>query len=203
MEFKTVYFRAIEPEDAEYIYMWMNDHEMMRDAVGMPRPKSMQECREWAISASKHNPFNYSFAICTNDKSNKIIGYTTLTNIHFINSSVETGAIVIGDRNYRDGITWIESVLYLHYFAFEILHLNRLYGSHLLSQKVSDSITDLFFWQHEGILRQAVYKNGKYHDLSSEALLKDEYFKHKNNGEYTVSSVLERLKVLRKNKSII
>ncbi|NCC18143.1 MAG: N-acetyltransferase [Bacteroidia bacterium] len=203
MELKTVYFRAIEPDDVEYIYIWMNDHEMMKDAVGMPRPKSMQECREWTISSSNHNPYSYSFAICTNDNSKKIIGYMTLTNIHFVNSSVETGAIVIGDRNYRDGITWIESVLYLHYFTFEILHLNRLYGSHLLSQKVSHLITDLFFWKNEGILRQAVYKNGEYQDLSIDALLKDEYFKHKNNGEYIVSSVIKRLKVLRKNKRII
>lgn len=199
MELKSVMFRALEPSDCESVYKWMNDNEMLKDAVGMPRPKSMQECLDWIISASKHNPYNYNFAICLNDDSKKIIGYMTLINIHYINSSAETGAIVIGEKNYRDGITWIESILFLHYFAFEVLHLNRLYGSHLLSQKVSDLIPDLFFWEREGIQRQAIYKNGCYQDLSNESLLKDEYFCHKNNDELTVKSVIKRLKAFRKN----
>lgn len=200
MKFKTVCFRTIELEDAELIFKWMNDHEMMKNAVGMPRPKSMQECKDWTLAASNHNPYNYSFAICLNDESKRMIGYMTLINIHFINSSAETGAIVIGDNNYRDGISWIESLLYLHYFAFEVLHLNRLYGAHLLTQKVSDSINDLFFWKNEGTFRKAVYKNGLFQDLSYESILCDEYFEHKNKGDYTVASIIKRLRILRKNK---
>ena len=29
---KSVYFRALEPEDAELIYQWHNDAEMMKNA---------------------------------------------------------------------------------------------------------------------------------------------------------------------------
>ena len=200
MKFDIVFFRALEPEDSELIYKWMNDYDMMKDAIGLPRPKSMQECKDWVMTFSKHSPYNYAFAICINDETKKKIGYMTLNNIHYINSSAETGAIVI-DREYRDGITWIESILYLHYFTFEVLHLNRLYGYHLLSQKVSDSITDLFFWKQEGVLRQAIYKNGQYLDLSCEAILQDEYLFHKSAGEYTIHAIIRRLKTLKKNVS--
>lgn len=196
----SVCFRALEPEDAISIYKWMNDFTLMKDAVGMSRFVSSEECRQWVSKRMIHDPYNFCFAICINDESKKLIGYMSLNNVHYINSSAETGAILIGDKNYRDGISWIESILYIHYFAFEVLHLNRLYGSHLLTQKVSASITDLFFWKNEGIQRQAIYKNGKYQDLSHESILKDEYFIHKDKGEYTVNSIIKRLKILHNNK---
>ena len=43
----SVFFRALEIEDLPYIYKWMNDQEMLKDAIGMKRPMSMSECREW------------------------------------------------------------------------------------------------------------------------------------------------------------
>ena len=49
----------------------------------------------------------------------------------------------------------------------------------------------------EGVLRQAAFKNGKFYDVSLAAILKDEYFAHKNAGEYELPAVLRRLKNLR------
>ena len=50
----------------------------------------------------------------------------------------------------------------------------------------------------EGVLRQAVFKNGFFYDLSIAAILKDDYFKHKEAGDFDMLSVIRRLRKLRK-----
>ena len=128
-----------------------------------------------------------------------MIGYASLINIHYINSSAETGAVVIGDTDYNDGFAWVESVLYLFEYAFERLGLNRVYGESLLGHKISNLVEDLMFMTREGILREAAYKNGRFYDISYAAILKKEYFLHKEAGDYEMSSVIRRLKKLRRN----
>ena len=54
------------------------------------------------------------------------------------------------------------------------------------------------FMQQEGILRQAAYKNGQYYDLSYAGILRDEYFAHKEAGDYEIMSIIRRLKKIRK-----
>ena len=127
-----------------------------------------------------------------------MIGYASLVNIHYINSSAETGAILIGDPNFNDGYAWIESVLFLFEYAFERLNLNRLYGKSLVGHKISNLVEPLMFMKQEGILRQAVYKNGRYYDVSYAGILKSEYEAHKQEGDYKLSAILRRIKQLRK-----
>ena len=54
------------------------------------------------------------------------------------------------------------------------------------------------FMQQEGVMRQAVYKNGRYYDLSCAAILRDEYFAHKEAGDYDMMKIIRRLRKLRK-----
>ena len=54
------------------------------------------------------------------------------------------------------------------------------------------------FMQQEGILRQAVFKKGRYYDLSAAAILKDEYFAHKAAGDYEIINIIRRLRKIRR-----
>lgn len=196
MEYKSVYFRAMEPEDAVLIYKWKNDHEMMKDALGMPRPVSLDECREWVAKCAKHDPFNYWFAICLKDGSDRMIGYTGVNNIHFVNSSATCNAIVIGEKDCRDGISWLEVNLFIREFVFERLNLNRFYGSFSKTQNTTYLGSQLFYAKIEGVARQAIWHEGRYQDVFMGGLLKEEYFLHKNNGDYSIPSLIKRLKML-------
>ena len=200
MEYKSVYFRAFEPEDAALIYKWKNDHEMMKDAVGMARPVSMEECREWVAKCSKHDPFNYWFAICLNDGSNRMIGYTGVNNIHFVNSSATSDAVVIGEKEFRDGISWIETYLFILDFVFIKLNLNRFYGVHFESQNTTSLTEPLFFITKEGMGREAIYQNGKYTNLVYKSILRKEYMEHLANGDYTLKEILKRFKKVIKSE---
>lgn len=195
---KSIIFRSFELEDVELIYKWMNDYDLMKNAIGMARPWSMQDCIDWVTPKTKHDPFNYWFAICLNDQSKKMIGYTGVNNIHYVNRSATCNAIVIGDVECRDGISWLETNILIREFVFETLHLNRYYGSFSETQKTTAIANELFYSTIEGVERQAIWKNGQYNNVYLVSLLRDEYLLHKANGDYELMSLIRRLRKLLK-----
>lgn len=194
---KTVYFRAFEPEDAEAIYQWTNDDHLKQLSIGLNRRICKEEAEEWVRNRMRHNPYQVWWAICSIEKQ-KIVGYSYLKDIHYIKSSANFGGILIGDPDYRNGLAWIETYLFVYEFGFERLHLNRIYGEALVDHTASQTMRKVMFSQTEGILRQAEFKNGKYYDVSIGALLSKDYFEHKAKGEYNMSSILERFRAIKK-----
>lgn len=190
---KSVYFRAFEEEDAECIYKWMNDDDLKKLSVGLNKRICKNEALEWVRSRMIHNPYQAWWAICAKD-TNKMIGYMSLTDIHYINRSANFSGIVIGDRNYQDGLAWIESYLFVYEYAFERLGLNRVYGTYMIGHKTTSFIGPVMFSQREGVLRQAYFKNGKFYDASIGGILSEDYFAHKENGDYELDAVLKRMK---------
>lgn len=193
---KTVYFRAFEPEDAILIHQWKNSDELNELTVGLNKKTTMDDDLRWLNGVKDHHPYYAYWAICSKE-SDKMIGYASLINIHYINSSAETGALMIADPSFNDGIAWIESVLFLFEYAFERLGLNRIYGKSLVGHKTSNTLGPLMYMEVEGIMRQAAYKNGKFYDLQYVGLLKDEYFAHKEAGDYELANVIRRLRKMR------
>ena len=197
---KTVYFRAFEEEDAELIYKWTNDDDLKQLSIGLNKRICREEALDWVNSRKRHNPYNAWWAICAKD-TDKMIGYCYLTDIHYINSSANFGGIMIGDKEYQDGFAWLESYLFVYEYVFERLGLNRLYGCALVEHANTQFIRKLMFCTIEGVKRQAVYKNGRFHDVSIASILKSEYFEHKNRGDYEMSMILKRVKEFRTNKN--
>ena len=142
------------------------------------------------------NDDEYWWAICAKD-TNKMIGYMSLNSIHYINRSADFGGIIIGDNNYNDGFAWMESYLFIMEYAFEQLGMNRLYGSSIVGHKQSNFAGDLFLFELEGILRQAIYKNGRYYDMRISSILREEYNKYKAEGEYEMKAILRRLRQIK------
>lgn len=193
---KTVYFRAFEEEDAMLIHQWKNDDDLNNMTVGLNKKTCYEEDLEWVKSHMHHHPYAAYWAVCSVE-TNQMIGWACITNIHYINSSAETGAIVIGNNEFRDGLAWLETVLFMFEYSFERLGLNRLYGVSLVGHKMSNNIAPLMYMQIEGIMRQAAFKNGQFYDLQYVGILKNEYFEHKNAGDYEMKSIVKRLRKLR------
>lgn len=197
---RTVFFRAFEEEDAELIYQWRNDDNLTSMTTGMSRRMGKEECLEWVKARMKHHDYKVFWAICAND-TGKMIGYASLTDIHYINSSANFSGILIGDRKYQDGTAWIETYLFVYEYVFERLNLNRLYGHAINEHKTTLAMRHAMFNVTEGVMRQAAYKNGRYYDVSVSSILRNEYFDHKEKGEYEVRAVIKRLaKAIRENK---
>ena len=200
--YTTVFFRSFEEEDAELIYKWKNDDELRTLSMGLNRRMCRDEALDWVKDRMHHDPFQAFWAICAKD-TGEMIGYTCLTDIHYVNSSANFSGLVIGNKAYQDGMAWIESYLFVYEYAFERLGLNRVYGSSLMAHNTTHTIGKVMFSQQEGIMRQAAYKNGQFYDVYIGALLRDDYFEHKRNGDYEIPAVLRRLmKIIREKKRV-
>lgn len=194
----TVFFRDFEEKDIDAIYRWKNDEKLNSMIVGQWHPFSYEDAAKWVHGCmGEHETFKF-WAICTNDDEKKIIGWTALSKIDRPNQSAYTHSIVIGEKEYQDGFAWIETVLFLFSYSFEVLGMNRVYGESILGNKASNLVEALMFMTREGLFRQAVFQNGQFYDISYAAILKEEYFEHKAAGDYEIPAVIRRLKKLRK-----
>lgn len=195
---KTVLFRNFEERDIDFIYKCKNDPELNKMIVGHWHPFTREEAEKWVHGCmGEHDTFKF-WAIATNDAEQRIIGWISLSQIDKVNQSACYHGLVIGDRAYNDGLAWLESYLFIMKQAFEVFELNRLDGTHLENHKTSRFSIDLFYWTFEGLLRQAIYKDGVFHNLYYVSILKCEYFAHKSSGDYEMKSLLKRLIRLKK-----
>lgn len=198
---KTVYFRAFEPEDADKLYKWLNDDDLKKLSIGLNKKMCKEEVREWIKCRMFSQNYQVWWAICSQD-TNIMIGYLYLCDIHYINRSANFGGIVIGDKNYKDGFAWIESYLYIMEYAFERLNMNRLWCTYILDHSMTRAISECTYNIQEGLLRKAIYKNGRYYDEVIGSMLAEEYFLHKNNGDLEIYKIIKRLTAYKKEISL-
>lgn len=194
----TVLFRDFEERDIDFIFRCKNDEKLNSLIVGSFHPFTYEEATKWVHGCmGEHETYKF-WAICTNDEEKRILGWVSISKIDKTNQSVCFHGLVIGDSNYHDGFAWIESYLFIYYYAFEVLKMNRVWGVRLVEHKQTTAMGKVMFSKGEGILRQAVYQNGAYHDLSIGSLLSSEYFEHKNNGDYEIPAIIRRIKKIKK-----
>ena len=135
----------------------------------------------------------------------KLIGWYSINNIDHRNRKCHCGGIVIGDKRYRDGMAYREAgKLALRYILYE-LNMNRVTGSCLKEHILSRADMEASYWKLEGIERQAIFKNGEYHDICHYAILRDEYFEHLNNGDFDnlTLKIAKAVKKLRKENNLV
>lgn len=199
---RTVCFRDFEERDVDFVYRCKNDEKLNSLIVGNWHPFSHEEAEKWVHGCmGEHDTYKF-WAVCTNDEEKRIVGWVSLSNIDKVNRSACSHGIVIADPAYRNGLAWIESILFIYEQVFEKMGLNRIYGSCRVDHKLSMQMGVAMFRHTEGIQREAIFDNGKYVDVHMSSLLAREYFEHKNNGDYEISKVIRRLTAAKKNKTI-
>jgi len=105
------------------------------------------------------------------------IGTTSLLDIDPINRTAEYGRLMIGDGNYRGkgGGFALEAEVLLMKHGFYSLNLNRICGYVLEFNKRVMALHYKVGFKEEGLLRQNIYKNGRYYDVIVIGLLAEEF----------------------------
>lgn len=189
---ETIYLRLLEPEDYETTYKWRNNYDMQKMTCGPLRFISKEMEKNWAHNRSLDNTNNIYMAICLNE-NDKMIGYTSINDINTINRSCDIGGIVIGDKEARNGNEIVEVYLLLLAYIFDQMNMHRTYAYYLDFHMMSAACLEAHFYQIEGCKREAVYKDGKYHNMMCTGLLRDEYYEHRNKGDYEIAATAKRL----------
>jgi RimJ/RimL family protein N-acetyltransferase len=173
MEF---YLREITREDIPLINKWHNDKELIDNLSSVFRYVNIETDEEWFDNYQKKRNFENRLAICMKEK-NKLVGVVYIKEIDWINRNALYGGIILGDKGYHFKGIGTEVTREIIKHVFENLNLSRFYGYWLEYNKESLAMGKKCGFIEEGNLRNAIYKNGKYHNLIIMSILREEYDK--------------------------
>ena len=169
----NIKLRDLQQIDKEYFYLWIKDNEVIRYSLSaFQKMNSDSKISDW-FDTVLLDKFSYNKAIVDNTNQN-LIGYTGISQISETNLSGEY-FIFIGDKSYHGkGVgTLVTKEIVTN--GFQQLGLNRIMLT--VSEKNIGAIkayTNANF-KTEGIMKQAFYRNGEFHDKIVMAILKEEW----------------------------
>jgi diamine N-acetyltransferase len=173
-------FRAVEREDLPTLLEWINDPDVYT-RLGVYLPLSMADEQDWFDEGRKRPPEEHNLVIelrqpgqDSGQPSWKMIGVTGFFNLNNRNRSAELG-IMIGAKEYWSQGYGTEAMRLLLRHGFNTLKLNRIYLRVLENNLGAIRAYEKAGFTHEGRLRQAEYKDGRYFDLLLMSILKEEY----------------------------
>lgn len=197
---KNIFLRPFQEEDYVIINKWRNDYEIQKLTCGPIRSVPLEIEHQWVKAKMLDNNKDIYWSICAKENG-KMIGYASLNKIDHLNKNAYAGGSVIGDPDYKDGYGVLETMKLIFDYAFLQLNLHRIY---------TDCLPDHYFAPHslyalgfikEGTFKDAIYKNGKYHDVDNYALMRSDYDRLKEMGEYDINHIIKRcLKHIKESK---
>lgn len=133
----------------------------------------VSEAREkkWIEDTIFHSA-DIKLAVCLTD-NNLHIGNVYLTDINYINRTAESH-IMIGNQAYWGQGLGREALLQILHYGFEERGLNRVYAHINADNTASLRLHEKCGYKKEGVLRQAIFKNGQFKDVVVMSILKEE-----------------------------
>ncbi len=171
---EKVRIRAYKKEDVPLAQKFLNDAETKKFLTpGIPYPFTLEEEYKWFENQSAFNDA-YNFAIETIEDS-KYIGGCGVNRLDWKNS-VATVGIFIGDKNYWGKGYGTDAMKVLVKFIFEQMNINKVkLFVYSFNERAVKSYEKCGFVR-EGVLRQEMFRDGKYNDEYVMGILRDEYF---------------------------
>jgi len=163
-----VILRALRRSDFGKILEWVNDPEI-RYLTGTIYPISEIEHEKW-IENKINEKTDKMFAI-DDLKNKKFIGLIGSKNTDFVNRNTEL-YIYIGDKEYWGKGYGTDAIATFVKFCFDELNLHRVYLYVFAYNERAIRAYEKVGFVTEGILKESVYKNGKYHDKLLMAIVK-------------------------------
>jgi len=163
-----VTLRAIDEGDADVLMSMINDPEIESAVVGYSYPVSLNQQKKWISELKNDSTIRYMV-----DYENEAVGVVSVSSLDFKNRCGNLNIKLLKKARGK-GIAK-RAVGLLVKYCFEELNLNCVYASVLDNNEASKKLWEKFNFHLDGVLRQRIYKNNRYHDLISYSLLKDEF----------------------------
>ncbi|MCK5536593.1 MAG: GNAT family N-acetyltransferase [Bacteroidales bacterium] len=165
--------KQLKKHDCPLFYQWINDKDTIQYSLSLfQRINTKKEIKAWYLKLLRDNK-NINLGIYL-DKTNKLIGYAGLSNISNTNKSAEY-FIFIGDKEYWGSGIGSQVTKQIIELGFSKYKLNRI----MLT--VSElNIGGIKAYKNagfktEGIMRQANFREGIFHDKLIMSILKSEW----------------------------
>ncbi len=160
---ERVRFRALNKEDVNYVTSQFNDPDIKSTVYeGAPFPlTTVDELKFIQAQSGVGNVNDYSFAIEL-IKTAQIIGVCGYNEIDWKNRNTELGMWI--DKTHWNQGYGAEALKMLVDFAFDELNLHRVQLSYYTLNARGRRCYDKVGFQEEGVLKDFLYRHGKYHD---------------------------------------
>lgn len=170
---KLVDLCPIEQDDIEILKKGYNDPDV-RDAMFMYFPLNMQEVEQKITNMAQHE---HAVQMMIVDKAdNTAVGHIALVRPDWV-SRMMTFYIVLLDKNAWGRGLGTEATGLMIDYAFNMLNLNRVQLHVNAENEAAKAVYTKIGFKHEGTLREAMYKNGRYYDFWVMGILADEFKK--------------------------
>lgn len=167
-----VYLRALELDDYLITFKWRSDEEIQNMVGGPKYYVSSEKEKEWVRNAI-FDKERIVLGICLKE-NNKLIGTVNIQEFDYINRSCRV-PILIGDKSeWSKGYATEARMLALQ-FAFYERGMNRVWATILDNNIPSVKMHEKCGFKMEGVFRQSIYKDGRFHDQIIMSILKDEF----------------------------
>jgi RimJ/RimL family protein N-acetyltransferase len=169
----SVYLRAPEREDIPRFVGWLNDYRTSRTlTLRAPLSIPMEEAwfEQMTADQGKHG---YLFTVCLL-ADDRAIGNVGLFELDLLNGSAGVGIMVgePGDRGHGHGT---DVLLALVGFGFTSLRLERIWLDVYDFNPGARRVYERVGFQHEGIQRHALFREGRFVDVHRMAVLSGEW----------------------------
>lgn len=169
----VIHLRELSLTDVDQLNVWRNERDILDNLGANFRYIAKDVDINWYQHYLNNRDKSIRLAII-HSETNSYIGNVNLTDIQPINHSAEF-SILIGNVTYRSqGIGTAATKLMIKY-AFEDLNLHRIYLTVLQENIPAVKLYKKNGFKEDGILRESVFKNGKYCNMLAMSLLRHEY----------------------------
>ena len=133
----------------------------------------VSEAREkkWIEDTIFHSA-DIKLAVCLTE-NNLHIGNVYLTDLNYVNRTAESH-ILIGNKKYWGQGYAREALLQILHYGFEERGLNRVEARINADNVASLRMHEKCGYKRDGVLRQAVFKNGRFKDVVVMSILKED-----------------------------
>lgn len=170
--------RALEPEDAAQFASWFADRDVVRYALSSYQmPTSLAETRAW-LERTIADKATLTLGI-TLRETGTLIGYAGIAGISRINRSGEY-FILIGDKECWGRGYGTETTRLIVDYGFGSLNLHRIALTVSVPNAGGVAAYARAGFRQEGVLRQACYRDGQFHDKIVMAILRPEWEQLRN-----------------------
>ncbi|MEC0232688.1 GNAT family N-acetyltransferase [Paenibacillus alba] len=170
-----ILLKDISKKDIMVINGWRNDFELIHLLVAPFRYINLETDEAWFDQYMRNKSSQVRCGIWLKDQE-KLIGVVNLINIDNVSRNAEF-SIMIGDQDYHNkGIGTLATQLILNH-AFVHLNLHRIHLTVLDYNFPAIRLYEKVGFQKEGVLREAIFKDGEYRNVIQFSILKKDFLK--------------------------
>jgi len=172
---KSVLLRPVKRSDISYFLKWFNDPEVLQYlTLYLPMTEMSEEKFIEELGTTRARSDVLFVIEAKEGASTKPIGNCGLHQIDSKDQNANFG-IIIGEKDYWSKSYGTEAAKLVINYGFQQLNLHRIYSTAVAFNERSIKFHKKIGFREEGRLRQAMFKNGQYHDLVLFGILREEW----------------------------